>query len=135
MMGLIEPESMDECLYFSNRTLGELGKAKAWVYKKKCPECAKVKMGKPVVKGKVKIRALEYVCPECGYTEDKKEHEGSLNMEIKYVCPKCEHEGEVEVPYVRKTFQGVKSVVFICGGCGEKLAITKKMKDPKKKKK
>ena len=27
-------------------------------------------MGKPVVKGKVKIRALEYVCPECGYTED-----------------------------------------------------------------
>jgi predicted RNA-binding Zn-ribbon protein involved in translation (DUF1610 family) len=82
-MALVEPESMEECLYFSNRTLGELGKAKAWVYKKKCPECGKVKMGKPVVKGKVKIRAIEYICPECDYTEGKKEHEESLNMNMK----------------------------------------------------
>lgn len=133
-MGLVEPESMDQCLYFSNRTLGKLGKAKAWVYKKQCPKCGKVKMGKPVEKGKVKIRAKEYVCAECGFVEGKKEHEESLNMEIKYVCPKCGHEGEAVVPYVKKTFQGVKSIVFVCGGCGEKLAITKKMKEPKKKK-
>ena len=71
---LKEPESMDECLYFTNRTIGELGKAKAWVYKKMCPKCGETKMGKPVEKGKVRIRAKEYVCSECGHIEEKKEH-------------------------------------------------------------
>ena len=131
---VVEPESMDECLYFTNRTMGELGKAKAWVYKKLCTECGKAKMGKPVEKGKVKIRAKEYVCPECGHVEEKKEHEESLNLELKYTCQECEYEGGGEAPYIWKTFEGVKSILFICGGCEKKIGITKKMKDPKKKK-
>ena len=131
---VVEPESMNECLYFTNRTIGDLGKAKAWVYKKLCPKCGKVKMGKPIVKGKVKIRAKEYVCPECGYVEEKKEHEESLKLELKYTCPECECEGDGEAPYIWKTFEGVKSILFICDNCDKKIAVTKKMKDPKKKK-
>ena len=133
-MMVVEPESMNECLYFTNRTIGELGKAKAWVYKKLCPKCEKVKMGKPVEKGKVKIRAKEYVCPECGHVEEKKEHEESLKLELKYTCPECEHEGDDEAPYIWKTFKGVKSILFICGNCNKDIGITKKMKEPKKKK-
>ena len=130
------PESMDECLYFTNRTLGENGKAKAWVYKQKCPKCGKAKMGKPINEktGRPKIRAIEYVCPECGYTEEKIEHEEKLNMQIMYTCQFCEFEGDAEVPFKRKTFKGVKSVIFECSKCGEKMGITKKMKDFKKKK-
>lgn len=129
-----QPESMDECLYFTNRTLGEKGHAIAWVFRKECPRCKKAIMGKPVEKGKVKTRAKEYVCPECGYTEDKKEHEESLNLEIEYVCPECGHSGDTETAYKRKSFKGVPAFVFECQGCGAKLGITKKMKAPKKKK-
>ena len=47
---------MDECFYFTNRTLEDgKGKATAWVLKPECPKCKKGPMGKPVVKGKVKI--------------------------------------------------------------------------------
>jgi len=133
MEKLKEPESMDDCIYFTNRDLGELGWAKAWVGKKKCPKCGKAKMGKPVVKGKVKIRAKEYVCPECGFTEEKTEHEEGLNVEIQYCCPECEHEGEAKTEFKRKSYMGAKAYVFVCGGCGKKLGITKRMKDPKKK--
>ena len=56
-MSLEMPDSMGECLYFSRRSLGETGQAVAWVKKIDCPECGKAKMGKPVVKDKVKIRA------------------------------------------------------------------------------
>ncbi|MCK5107678.1 MAG: hypothetical protein KAQ83_03045 [Nanoarchaeota archaeon] len=131
------PESMKECLYFTRRALGEKGKAMAWVYKKECPKCKKAVMGKPLNEktGRPKIRATEYICPECGYSEEKVEHEESLSMQIKYICEFCEFEGEAEVPFKRKTFKGVKSVVFECGKCNEKMAITKKMKEVKKKKK
>ena len=54
-------------------------------------------------------------------------------MEIQYTCPECGHEGEATTPYQKKTFEGVKGYVFECGGCGKKLAITKKMKEGKKK--
>ena len=70
-MALEIPESMDSCLYFTNRSLDPEGQILAWVYKKECPKCKAAKMGKPVVKGKVKIRAKEYVCPKCDYTEEK----------------------------------------------------------------
>ena len=72
-MGLRIPQSMDECLYFTNRTLEgkKEGKVIAWVYRKDCPKCKKVKMGKPVAKGKIKTRATEYVCPDCAFTEQK----------------------------------------------------------------
>ena len=73
-MALKQPESMDECVYFTQRAIGA-GKAKAWVFKEKCPKCKKVMMGKPVEKGKVKTRAKEYTCPSCGFTEEKEEHE------------------------------------------------------------
>ena len=134
-MGLQMPNSMSECLFFSNRTLDEDGKATAWVYKLDCPKCKKAKMGKPVEKGKVKIIAKEYVCPECGYVEEKAEHEEKAKVEIIYTCPECKHEGEAEVPYVRKSYKGTKAFVFVCEGCKAKLGITKKMAVPKTKKK
>ena len=129
-----EPESMEEIIYFTNRTLEEgKGKIKAWVYKKLCPKCQKVKMGKPVEKGKVKIRAKEYVCPECGFTEEKVEHEESLTVETKYTCPHCNKEGESTTEYKRKSFMGVKAYIVECEHCGVKLPVTKKMKKIKKK--
>lgn len=121
---------MEECLYFTNR-----GEILAWVYKKECPECHKARMGKPVEKGKIKIRAKEYVCPECGYTEEKAEHEESLTLECQYTCPECDKEGESTGQYKRKTFQGVPSFIIECEHCNAKIPLTKKLKDPKKKKK
>lgn len=131
-----EPESMDECFYFTNRIL-EKGKGNviAWVLKPKCPKCEKGIMRKPLdtKTGKVKIRAKEYACPECGYTVSKEEFEPKLKMNIIYKCPYCGNQGEAETEYKLKSFQGVKAYVFSCDKCGEKIGITKKMKEPKKK--
>ena len=125
---------MDECIYFTNRTLeGGKGRIRAWVYKKMCPKCGKAKMGKPVEKGKVKIRAEEYKCPECGFTEEKVEHEESLILEAKYTCPSCGKDGESTAPYKRKSFMGVKAYIVECSNCKAKIPVTKKMKAVKKK--
>jgi len=134
-MALTLPTSMDQLLYFSNRDHDGF-KAKAWVYKKECPECHKAVMSKPVNEktGRPKIRSKEYICPECGYEEEKKEHENSCTFEVQYTCPHCGKEGEGTCPYVRKTYLGVKSYIVPCEHCGDKIAITKKMKEPKKKK-
>jgi uncharacterized CHY-type Zn-finger protein len=59
---------------------------------------------------------------------EKKVYEETLTCEIKYTCPECSNEGETEVPYKRKTWQGMKAVVFQCGKCNAKIGITKKMK-------
>ena len=129
-----EPESMGDLIYFTNRTLEEgKGKVKAWVYKKLCPKCQKAKMGKPVDQGHVKIRAKEYTCPECGFTEEKEAHEESLNLEAKYTCPSCGKEGEGTTIYKRKSFMGVKAYVVECQHCKAKIPVTKKMKKIKKK--
>lgn len=135
-MAFNQPKSVSEVLYFTNRTLENNGKVKAWAYKKDCPECGKAKMGKPINEktGKPKIRATEYVCPECNYTEEKKAHEESLTLQAIYTCPECGKEGESEAPYKRKTYLGVPSYVVDCEHCGAKIALTKKMKAPKKKK-
>lgn len=132
-MMVAEPESMDDLIYFTRRTIGD-GKIRAWVYKVDCPKCGKAKMGKPVEKGKVKIRAKEYVCPECGYSEPKDEHEQRLVMEIIYTCPYCGKSGEATTIYKRRTFEGVPAYVFECRDCNKKIGITKKMKEGKKKK-
>ena len=123
------PESMTDCLYFTNR-----GDILAWVYRKECPECHKAKMGKPVEKGKVKTRAKEYVCPECGYSEEKQEHEESCEVQAQYTCPECGKEGESSTPYKRKSYKGVPSYILECEHCGGKIPLTKKLKEPKKKK-
>ncbi len=134
-MALVQPTNTQDLLYFSNRLIGTQ-RIKAWVYKKKCPECQKALMGKPVdeKKGKVKIRATEYICPNCSYTEEKKPHEESLTLEAAYTCGACGKEGEGTCQYKRKTYMGVPSYLIECEHCGEKIAITKKMKEPKKKK-
>ncbi len=134
-----EPTSMNELVYFTNRKIGD-GNVVAWVYRKECPKCGKALMGKPKDEktGKTKIRAKEYICPECGYKVDKEKYEETLTCEIKYTCPKCKHQGEIEVPFKRKKIQifdekkqkkvAVKAIIFECENCGEKIAITKKMK-------
>lgn len=129
-MSLRMPESMDECIYFTNRPVGK-GKVIAWVYRKACPKCKKAQMGKPVEKGKVKTRANEYVCPNCGYTEEKNVHEESLHIEAKFTCPSCGKEGEATAPYVRKPYQGIPSYILLCPHCGTKVPVTKKMKKKK----
>ena len=126
-MALSLPESMDELIYWTTRKIRE-GQSKAWVHKEDCPECGKAKMGKPVEKGKVKIRAKYYVCPECNHTVDKQEYEETLTANIIYTCPHCKHKGEAQIPYKRKKFQKVDSLVFECESCNEKIPITKKMK-------
>lgn len=132
-----EPTSTKECIYFTNRIL-DSGKIKAWVFKEKCPKCEKALMGKPVVKGKVKIRAKEYICPECGYTVDKDEYEPTLTIDIKYTCPFCSNEGEISLPFVRKKIirlnketgkkKSIESIRFQCQKCEKDIDITKKMK-------
>jgi len=126
-MSVKEPNSMNEVIYFTRRSIGS-GKVVAWVYKEDCSKCGKAKMGKPVVKGKVKIRAKEYVCPSCGNSEPKEAHEESLTLEAKYTCPHCNKEGEGTCPYKLKSFKGAKSYIVECEHCNEKIPVTKKMK-------
>lgn len=141
-MALTQPTSMDECLYSTRRSLGnnEEGSLFAWAYKQDCPECSKAKMSKPLDEKtkKPKIRAKEYVCPECSYTEEKAEHEAGCELDIQYKCPKCQNEGETTIPFKRKKVQifnektqkkkAVDSFVFNCEKCNEQILITKKMK-------
>ena len=126
---------MDDCLYFTRRSLENSGNAIAWVERRECPKCKKATMGKPVEKGKVKIRATKYVCPACDYSEEKQEHEDASTVKIIYTCPYCSHKGEATTPYKRKKFGGVDAYVFVCEKCNEKIGITKKMAEKKKKKK
>lgn len=132
-MTLAEPESMEEVVYFTRRTIGPKGYIKAWAKKKECPKCKKGLMGKPVEGGKKKIRADEYVCPACGHSEEKKAHEAELEVSANYTCPHCDKEGSGTIPFKRKTFQGKPSYIFMCEHCGEKIPVTKRMAEPKKK--
>jgi predicted RNA-binding Zn-ribbon protein involved in translation (DUF1610 family) len=130
-MALQEPKSMDECIYFTNRTLGN-GRATAWVLRQKCPKCGRGLMGKPKdKKGKTLIRAKEYKCPECGYTAGKQEYEETLMVDVRYTCPSCGHQGEAQVPFKRKKIDGVYTLRVKCVECGANIDITKKMKEGK----
>jgi hypothetical protein len=127
------PDSMEELVYFSRRKMAEdRGPVIAWVPKMQCPKCKKALMGKPVdaKTGKIQVRAKEYVCPECKYTEEKKEHEEKLSAMIIYECPFCSNKGETTTPFARKSWYGKKAVVFQCAKCKEKLGITKKLAMP-----
>jgi len=138
-MLLKEPASTDECVYFTNRTIGN-GKVKAWVFKDKCPKCGKSLMGKPKDKktGKTKIRAEKYVCAECSYEAEKEEYEDSLTANIRYTCPSCNHQGELQQSFKRKKMQRfneesgkketVETIRFQCEKCKQNIDITKKMK-------
>ena len=132
-MSLKSPDSMEECLYFTNRSIGE-GYATAWAYRKECPKCKKGRLGKPIKKnGKADKKAAYYECKECKYQESNEQVENSVKLEVQYKCPYCSYEGEAASEYKRKFFEGVPSYVFECGKCRKKIGLTKKMKGSKKK--
>lgn len=127
------PDSMDDLVYFSRRNIAETkGKTIAWVPKDNCEKCKKGLMSKPVDEktGKIRVRALEYKCNNCGNIEDKKEHESKLNAMIIYECPFCNNKGETTVPFARKSWYGKKAIVFQCAKCKEKLGLVKKLGIP-----
>ncbi|MBW2976988.1 hypothetical protein KY347_06090 [Candidatus Woesearchaeota archaeon] len=131
---LKKPESMEECVYFTSRSIGD-GFATAWVYRKNCPKCKKPTLGKPIKKnGKVDKKADYYECKTCKYQESNEDIEKDLKLEVQYKCPYCGNEGETTTAYKRAVFEGVPSYVFACGKCGKKIGLTKKLKESKKKK-
>lgn len=132
-MPLKKPESMEECLYFTNRTIGN-GRAMAWVFRKECSKCHKGIMGKPLKKdGKADKKAEHYVCNSCGYQESNEQVENGLVLNVEYKCPYCGYEGETASEYKRKIFEGVPSYVFECQKCHKRIGLTKKLKESKKK--
>lgn len=138
-MSLKEPISIEECAYYTQRTINS-GKIKAWVFRETCPKCSKALMNKPKDKrtGKIKIRADKYVCPECNFSIDKTTYEDTLKCNIKYTCPNCHSEGELTVPFKRKKLiridettgkkQSVDAIPFNCSNCQKRIEITKKLK-------
>ncbi|MBI2652334.1 hypothetical protein HYX00_02605 [Candidatus Woesearchaeota archaeon] len=132
-MSLKKPTSVEECVYFTNRTI-DSGRAMAWVFRKECPKCKKGFMGKPQKKGgKIDKKADHYVCYLCDYKETNEQVETSLVLNVEYKCPHCGNEGETTTEYKRKSFEGVPSFVFECQKCHKKIGLTKKMKESKKK--
>tara|TARA_B100000315_G_C14576959_1_gene588370 strand:- start:1849 stop:2244 length:396 start_codon:yes stop_codon:yes gene_type:complete len=130
-MSLEIPDSMDDCLYFTRRVMDD-GKVMCWVEKETCKECNKGLMGKPRGDdGKVKIRAKEYVCPDCKHTVEKKEYEETLTASIIYTCPECKHSGDTQVPFKRKKIKGADILRFQCESCNADIDIAKKFKKKK----
>jgi ssDNA-binding Zn-finger/Zn-ribbon topoisomerase 1 len=120
---------MDECFYFSNRSIGD-GKATAWAFRPTCPACKKGLMGKPIkANGKVDKKVEHYECPHCKHRETEESIAPLIQLSVQYICPKCRHAGETTTEYKRKKFQGVSAFVFSCQTCGEKIPITKKLKE------
>ena len=132
-MELKKPNSMEECLYFTNRSIGE-GFIVAWVYRPLCQKCKKGRMGKPIKKnGKPDKKSPNYECTECKLQKTNEEMESLLKVEVEYKCPHCSNEGFATTEYKRKNFEGVPSYVFACEKCGKNIGITKKLKITKKK--
>ena len=132
-MAIKKPNSVEECIYFTNRIIGS-GKAIAWVFRKECPKCRKGIMGKPLKKdGKPDKKSDHYVCYSCNYQESNEQVESNLLINIEYKCPDCGNEGETTSEYKRKNFEGVPSYVFECQKCRKKIGLTKKLKEAKKK--
>ncbi len=129
-----KPESMDECVYFTQRSLDNgKGEIMAWVFREDCPKCGKAKMGKPRdSRGKVKMRAKEYACPACSHAVEKQAYEDSLVAFAEYKCPSCGSSGEAKTLFKRRNIGGVQTLRFACGKCSGNLDVTKKMKEKKK---
>ncbi|PIY59983.1 hypothetical protein COY95_04165 [Candidatus Woesearchaeota archaeon CG_4_10_14_0_8_um_filter_47_5] len=128
-MSLKKPTSMKELVYFTSRDLAPKGQITVWVFRNMCPKCSKGIMSKPAdAKGKIKIRAKEYVCPSCGYTAESKVYEDSLMACVSYTCPHCGKSGEKEVPFKRKNVKGVLTLSVSCDACNGAMDVTKKMK-------
>ena len=137
-MALTPPASMDDCVYFTNRTIGD-GRIRAWVMREQCPKCKNGLMQKPrdPKTGKYKLRAKEYQCPSCKYQAPIEEYEGTLTMSVLYTCAKCKKANEIQVPFKRKKVKmfdeeagkdiTVDAVQFPCQSCSEKISVTKKM--------
>ena len=133
-MALKKPNSMEGCLYFTNRSIGE-GFAIAWAYRPDCPKCKKPTMGKPIKKNrKIDKKADYFECWVCKHRMSNQEAESLAKLDVQYKCPHCGNEGEATTEYRRKTFEGVPSFIFECGKCHRKIGITKKMKKSKKSK-
>lgn len=134
-MALELPTDMESLVYFTRRKTDDL-KVIAWVNKEICPKCKKGLMGKPKdpKTGRPKVRSTEYVCDACGHEVEKSEYEPTLKANIIYTCPHCKKDGEQTIPFKRKSVQGVQTLQAVCDHCGGKINITKKMKEPKKKK-
>ncbi len=140
MTQLQQPKSMKELVYFTRRKLLPNGKVKVWVFRKECPKCEKDFMHKPLnpKTGKFKLRAKEYVCSECDYSQEAEEYEDTLTANIEYTCPKCGKSGAIQVPFQRKKVtildektgkkKRVDAVSFNCEHCGHQINVTKKMK-------
>ena len=132
-MEIKKPNSMEDCIYFTNRIM-DSGRATAWVFRKECPKCSKGFMGKPLNKGnKIDKKANYYVCYSCNYQESNEDVENNLTLNVEYKCPYCGNEGETTSEYKRKTFEGVPSYIFECKKCNKKIGLTKKLKEKKKK--
>ena len=132
-MALKKPQSVEECVYFTNRTF-DSGRAMAWVFRKECPKCKKDVLKKPSTKsGKPDKKSSIYVCKSCRYEEKNEDVEESLMINIEYKCPHCGDEGDTTTEYKRKSFEGVPSYVFECRKCHKKIGLTKKLKEAKKK--
>ncbi len=130
-MSLIEPTSMEQFAYFTRRII-DSGEAMVWVFKNKCPKCDEGIMEKPKDdKGKVKIRAKEYMCSNCKHVMEKKENDDKLIANIKYTCPYCKYKGELQVPFKRKKIDGIDTLRFQCQKCNKNIDVTKKMKSKK----
>ncbi len=133
-MELKKPTSMEDCVYFTNRTIGS-GRAMAWVLRKECPKCGKDALRKPSSKsGKPDKKSPIYVCKSCSYEEKNEDVESSLTINVEYKCPHCGNDGKTTSKYERKNFEGVPSYIFECQKCKEKIGLTKKLKSGKKKK-
>ena len=88
--------------------------------------------------GKPRIRATEYLCPECHYQVEKEEYEDSLTINIQYTCLHCNNQGEIQVPFIRRKVKifdeeeqkkkTIEAVRFNCQKCNKEIYVTKKMK-------
>jgi predicted RNA-binding Zn-ribbon protein involved in translation (DUF1610 family) len=131
------PDSIDDILNFTNRKLPDGTKIVAYVPRQICPECKKADMGKPINEktGRPKIRSKTYECPECGYEEPKQSHEDSCEVIVQYTNPEGTELKKTTASYERKTWRGMKSIIFHNEFLDERFGITKRMKTKKDKKK